>query len=780
MIDAARSAGRSLRRRLFLGGIAIGAILLLLALVLERRIHARSRTALPGGQTTSQSGAGRPSGPGSKPAARPPLVYLPRRQVDTGGFASIMGRLKRWSASATLEEIAESWRDEPARNLKRIDRELADPGKTDIEKLQLRLERATFLNFKGDPRASYDALVQTRAWLETTDRPAEVGLYSLIFFQGVSALRRGETDNCVMCRGESSCILPIAPAAVHTQPDGSRLAIAHFTEYLTKFPDDLAVQWLLNLAYMTLGEYPQKVDPRFLIKLDHFLKSEVDIGKFRDIGHAAGVDRFNMAGGSVLEDFDGDGLLDLAVTSFDPTLPMVLYHNNGDGTFKEQTEAAGLKGQLGGKNLVQTDFNNDGRMDLFISRGAWLPYAMPQSLLRNNGDGTFTDVTRAAGLGEPVDSTASCWADYDNDGLLDVLILTELQGNRLYHNRGDGTFENVTARANIGSNPRRYCKGANWIDFDNDGFPDLFVDHLNGTAALYHNNRNGTFSDVTESMGIDGPQIGFSCWAWDYDNDGFQDIFATCFDYSIEDIVKGMIGQGHKRLSNRLLHNVKGERFENKTKEAGLDLVFAAMGSNFADFDNDGFLDFYLGTGDPDLTTLVPNRMFKNLGGTRFADITASSGTGNLQKGHGVACADWDRDGDVDLFIEMGGATYGDQYHNILFQNPGQGNHWLTVKLQGVKTNRPAIGARIKVVTTGERPQKIHRHVSSGSSWGANALQQTIGLARAQKVAVLEIYWPTSGTTQTFHDIAADQAIEVTEFAKDYRKLDWKPIPAPK
>ena len=149
---------------------------------------------------------------------------------------------------------------------------------------------------------------------------------------------------------------------------------------------------------MTLGEYPEKVDPRFLVKLDHFLKSEFDIGKFRDIGHAAGVDRFNMAGGAVIEDFDGDGLLDLAVTSFDPTLPMALYRNNGDGTFNERTEAAGLKGQLGGKNLVQTDFNNDGRMDLFISRGAWLPYAMPQSLLRNNGDGTFTDVTRAAGL----------------------------------------------------------------------------------------------------------------------------------------------------------------------------------------------------------------------------------------------------------------------------------------------------------------------------------------------------------------------------------------------
>ena len=168
--------------------------------------------------------------------------------------------------------------------------------------------------------------------------------------------------------------------------------------------------------------------------------------------------------------------------------------------------------------------------------------------------------------------------------------------------------------------------------------------------------------------------------------------------------------------------------------------------------------------------------MFKNVDGRRFAEITASSGTGNLQKGHGVSCADWDRDGDLDLFIEMGGTGLGDRYHNILFENPGQGNHWLTVKLKGVKTNRPALGARIKVVTGGDHPLTIHRHVSSGSSWGANPLEQHIGLAKAERVAVLEIHWPTSGTTQVFRDIAVDQAIEVSEFAEQYSVLPWKPV----
>src|SRR5262249_10311338 len=134
----------------------------------------------------------------------------------------------------------------------------------------------------------------------------------------------------------------------------------------------------------------------------------------------------------------------------------------------------------------------------------------------------------------------------------------------------------------------------------------------------------------------------------------------------------------------------------------------------------------------------------------------------------------------VDIAIQMGGTVPGDRYHNMLFQNPGQGNHWLTLKLIGKKTNRAAIGARIKVVTTGEKPLIVYRHVSCGSSWGANPLQQHIGLGKADRVARLEIHWPTSGTTQVFEDITANQAIQVTEFAQDYQKLDWKPIPAPK
>jgi hypothetical protein len=187
----------------------------------------------------------------------------------------------------------------------------------------------------------------------------------------------------------------------------------------------------------------------------------------------------------------------------------------------------------------------------------------------------------------------------------------------------------------------------------------------------------------------------------------------------------------------------------------------------------------YLATGDPNFATLIPNRMFKNVGGQRFAEITGTSGTGHLQKGHGVACGDWDRDGDIDLFVQTGGAVNGDKFHNLHFQNPGQGNHWLTVKLVGKKSNRAAIGARIKIVTAGDLPLTIHRLISSGSSFGANPLEQTIGLAKSNRISSLEVHWPTSGTTQVFHDIPADQSLEITEFAESFRPLEWKPIPAP-
>ncbi len=707
------------------------------------------------------------------------LNYQPRKGIDTGGYLAVVNEMKPWGPSATLEEVGHSWNEGLPRLLNRLDLHLNNPLLSSADRIQGLIFRAAAHNYSGHADQAYEVLEEARRLSQATPADSEAWLYSVIYFQGVTALRRGETDNCVLCRGESSCILPIASSAIHTNPDGSRLAIKHFTEYLNRFPDDLTVRWLLNVAHMTLGEHPDKVDYRYLIRLDRFVNSEFDIGRFRDIGDQVGINRLNESGGVILEDFHNKGLLDILFTSWDASKPVVLYRNTGDGKFVDVTKQAGLLNQLGGLGCIQTDYNNDGWMDIFLPRGAWVGYAIRPSLLRNNGDGTFTDVTEKAGLLDAMNSDTAQWADYDNDGFLDLFVACERQSNRLYRNRGDGTFEEVAAKVGLGNCPGVW-KGVAWIDYDNDGYPDLFLNNLNGPAKLFHNNRNGTFTDVTAEMGIAGPKQGLSCWAWDYDNDGWLDIFATSFDRSLEDVVKGMLGQPHSRESNRLYKNIGGKKFVDVTKETGLDLVFSSMGTNFGDFDNDGYLDFYLGTGDHDLATLVPNRMFRNVGGERFAEITGTSRTGHLQKGHGVGCGDWDRDGNVDIVIQMGGALPGDSYHNILFQNPGQGNNWLSVKLIGQKTNRPAIGARIKAVVAGDPPLTVHRHVSSGSSFGANPLEQHIGLGKANRVAVLEVYWPSSGTTQTFRDIPANQYIEITEFASEYRKRDLKPIPVPK
>jgi hypothetical protein len=715
----------------------------------------------------------------ARPRAAGNVPYCERRAGDTAGFQAVLAALEPWPPSASFEQVSDSFRTAVSRSLERIDQALARPGITDDYRVVLMLMKSSLFNYNGDVIRAYQVLNEARSLLADNDPLAHKWLYTLIYVQGVAALRRGENDNCILCRGESSCIVPIVPGAVHTNPTGSRLAIQHFTEYLERFPDDLGVRWLRNVAEMTLGESPSSPDPEYLRALEGFFHSEFDIGKFRDVGDKVGVNRFNQSGGAIMDDFDNDGLLDLAVTCADLATAMKFYRNRGDGTFEDRSESAGVTHQRGGLVCYQADYNNDGWLDIFIARGAWLPYPVRPTLLRNEGNGKFSDVTAAAGLLEPVNSNAAAWADYDNDGWIDLFIACEKQPNRLYHNRGDGTFDEVAAAAGVDGKDQTFYKGCTWVDYDNDRFPDLFFASMSGLARLFRNNGDGTFSNRTGELEIDGPRGGFACWAWDYDNDGWLDIFATSYDRSLTDVVRGLVGRQHAKCSPRLYRNLAGKRFENRTKEAGLDMVFTAMGSNFSDFDNDGWLDFYLGTGDPDLTTIVPNRMFKNVAGGRFADITGSSGTGHLQKGHAVACGDWDHDGDVDIFIEMGGATNGDMYHNILFQNPGQGNNWLTVKLVGVRTNRAAVGARIKVVTAGERPLVVHRHVSSGSSFGANTLRQTIGLARADRVATLEVDWPASGTTQVFRDIPANQVIEITEFEPHYRKLNTRPIPLP-
>ncbi len=310
-------------------------------------------------------------------------------------------------------------------------------------------------------------------------------------------------------------------------------------------------------------------------------------------------------------------------------------------------------------------------------------------------------------------------------------------------------------------------------DFDNDGYPDLYVSTFRGDHFLYRNNRDRTFTDVTEQAGIARQGFTFGAWFFDYDNDGNPDLFVAGYYSSLEDIASGYLGLPQHGETLRLYRNLGNGKFRDVTAEAGLDRVFLPMGLNFGDFDNDGYLDFYLGTGSPSFTAVFPNVLFHNEQGKRFVDVTASSGTGIMPKGHGIAFADIDNDGDEDLVAVMGGAVPGDSHATRLFENPGNGNDWISVRLVGVKSNRPAIGARIKITVKddGGAVRDVYRTVGSGGSFGAAPFEQHIGLGKSAQIQSLEVWWPASGTRQTFSGVGKNQFIEIRETDKALTKV---------
>ena len=225
-----------------------------------------------------------------------------------------------------------------------------------------------------------------------------------------------------------------------------------------------------------------------------------------------------------------------------------------------------------------------------------------------------------------------------------------------------------------------------------------------------------------------------------------------------------------------LYRNNRDGTFTNVAKEMGLDKPVFAMGANFGDIDNDGWLDMYLGTGNPDFTSLVPNRMFKNIGGQKFTDVTASARVGNLQKGHGVAFADIDNDGDQDIFAEIGGAYAGDGYYNSLYLNPGQGtNHWISIALEGTKSNRSAIGAHIVLNFTDDTLKRsVYMDINSGGSFGANPFRKEIGIGKAKVIDELIVKWPTSGLVQVFKHVEPGQFLTIKEGSDRIVKMNPK------
>jgi hypothetical protein len=304
------------------------------------------------------------------------------------------------------------------------------------------------------------------------------------------------------------------------------------------------------------------------------------------------------------------------------------------------------------------------------------------------------------------------------------------------------------------------------------------VSNYDGTNFLYRNNHNNTFTEKALAAGVPGPGRGFATWFFDYDNDGWPDLFVTSYFLSVDETARTYLGLPHNATTLKLYKNNGDGTFKDVTKAVGLDKVFMPMGSNFGDIDNDGFLDIYLGMGSPSYAALLPHVLLRNKEGKSFVDVTASSGTGELHKGHGIAFADLDNDGDEDIVAEIGGATPGDSHAMRVFENPGNGNDWISLRLVGVKSNRVAIGARVKVTVEDDRgaTRAIYRTVGSGGSFGASPLEQHIGLGKAARIADIEIWWPASNTRQHFAGVEKNQVVEIAEFGSSYTKVDRKPI----
>jgi hypothetical protein len=599
-------------------------------------------------------------------------------------------------------------------------------------------------------------------------------------------LREAEVKNCILRHNKQCCIFPLRGEGIHSDQEPAVAARAAMLEYLRLQPGSLEGRWLLNIISMALGNYPEGVPESYRIPpYPHAYGGEFP--RFADIAPELGVNAFNLCGGCIVDDFDGDGDLDIVTSSYDPEEPLHFYVNDGKGGFVDQSAESRLDEQLGGLNLVGADYDNDGDMDILVLRGAWLmdDGCIRNSLVRNNGDGTFTDVTYEAGMANPAYPTqTAAWADFDNDGWLDVYIGNESRVTKgdphadypgqLFRNNGDGTFVDIAEQAGVLNDG--YCKGVAAGDYDNDGDMDIYVSNV-GNNRLYRNNGDRTFTDVAEKLNMQQP-IGrsFANWFFDYDNDGWLDVFVAGYRASIKDLAAEYLGKPHRATLPCLYRNRGNGSFSNEAESMGLGHVYLPMGANFGDLDFDGFVDIYLTTGEPSLEAIMPNVMLWNDGGRRFRDVSTVGGFGHLQKGHGVAFADIDNDGDADIYHQLGGFYPGDKYYNVLFENPGFGHHFLYVQLVGIDTNRMGIGARIEIKVKGDSGERvIHRAVGSVSSFGGSPARQEIGLGHATEILELSVYWPTSGKRDVLTNVAVDQFVRVTEGSADFEVLPLDP-----
>jgi len=482
--------------------------------------------------------------------------------------------------------------------------------------------------------------------------------------------------------------------------------------------------------------------------------------QFRDIAKERGVDRLDGNGTCSWADYDGDGDADLFLAGSGTFLAVF---RNDSGRFTEVTDSIGLAKTPSGYSLNLIDYDNDGRPDLYLSLNGWSG-PMPNRLYRNVG-GRFEDVTAKSGTGDPGSGFVSLWGDLDNDGYLDLAIangvLRDGSTPQIYRNNRNGTFTNVTRDAGIVEPPSYGAIGIALGDYDGDGDLDLLVNGLDRSPnRLYRNEGKWRFTEVAKQAGVvQPPHNGFVCFFVDYNNDARPDILTTSlapWESVVEGLSEGYRPQGLHPDSVRLFKNNGDGTFTDTTMAAGLFHPMGVMGAGVADIDNDGFVDFYFGTGDPQLSRLEPNRIFRNQGNGTFVDVTALTNfarPGN--KGHGVSFIDLDEDGDLDIYAQLGGHYQGDHARNAFYENiSGNAGHWLEIDLTGANP----VGVTLMLEAGGQRQ---HREVKGGEGFGStNPMRVHFGLGKSAFADKLEIRWPT-GERRVLTGIAANRILKV-------------------